>query len=263
MLIRISSDLHIEFWKQKDIEKILIDVIPELETDMITTLVLAGDIGLYNINLEIVLRILSDRFDSIIWVSGNHFFYNEYIFHNFETHINQNFLPLNVTLLEDSYELINDVLFIGANLWTDFNKSNPIDMLEGKFGINDFRIIRKSDRSVITPEDTIETHKKSKRFIFDALEKYQDDVRKTIVVTHHGVSRLSVDNIHKDSKLNSSFISDLDQEIIDLGPDIWIHGHSHNSSDYMLGSTQVICNPYGYKDQEENLKYNRKLVLEV
>lgn len=263
MLIRIASDLHIEFWKYDVTEKVLLDVIPELETDQITTLVLAGDIGLFNINLEIVLRILSERFDAIIWVSGNHFFYHTDIFDNFKSVINLNFLPLNVTLLEDSYELIDDVLFIGANLWTDFNKSNPVDMLEAKFGINDFRIIKKTDQTVLTPEDIVEIHKTSKRYIFDVLEKYQDEVRKTVVVSHHGISKLSVSEIHKDSKLNSSFVSTLDQEITDLGPDLWIHGHSHNSSDYMLGSTRVICNPYGYKNHEENFNYNRKLVLEV
>jgi predicted phosphodiesterase len=31
---------------------------------------------------------------------------------------------------------------------------------------------------------------------------------------------------------------------------LWVHGHMHNASDYMLGTTRVVCNPRGYTGYE-------------
>jgi predicted phosphodiesterase len=53
-------------------------------------------------------------------------------------------------------------------------------------------------------------------------------------------------------------MTDLSNKIIDHGPDLWVHGHTHKSFDYMLGKTRVIVNPFGYKDVEMNPKYSKK-----
>ena len=33
------------------------------------------------------------------------------------------------------------------------------------------------------------------------------------------------------------------QRNLDPGPDLWVHGHTHNSFDYTLGRTRVVVNP--------------------
>lgn len=58
-------------------------------------------------------------------------------------------------------------------------------------------------------------------------------------------------------------MTDLSSEIIDHGPDLWIHGHTHNSFDYTLGATRVVVNPHGYKDVEVNPQFDRQLVIEL
>ena len=40
---------------------------------------------------------------------------------------------------------------------------------------------------------------------------------------------------------------------MDRGPDLWVHGHTHDSFDYVLGWTQVVVNPYGYQDVETTI----------
>ena len=35
-------------------------------------------------------------------------------------------------------------------------------------------------------------------------------------------------------------------------PRLWIHGHTHESFDYQIGKTRVVCNPRGYASIEEN-----------
>jgi predicted phosphodiesterase len=84
-----------------------------------------------------------------------------------------------------------------------------------------------------------------------------------VVLTHHGVSPLSINEKYRGDKLNYAFMSDLSNDIIDHGPDIWVHGHTHNSFDYTLGKTRVIVNPYGYKDVEANPEYNRNLLIDI
>ena len=44
-------------------------------------------------------------------------------------------------------------------------------------------------------------------------------------------------------------------------PTLWVHGHVHNSSDYLVGKTRVLCNPHGYGT--ENPDFNGALVVEL
>jgi hypothetical protein len=40
-----------------------------------------------------------------------------------------------------------------------------------------------------------------------------------------------------------------------------MHGHTHDSADYRVGETRVVCNPRGYG--LENPSYDPALVIEV
>jgi len=50
-----------------------------------------------------------------------------------------------------------------------------------------------------------------------------------------------------------------------LRADLWIHGHTHDSFDYVLKGTRVLCNPRGYaKDGvNENPLFDANLTVEV
>ena len=44
-------------------------------------------------------------------------------------------------------------------------------------------------------------------------------------------------------------------------PQLWVHGHVHNSCDYKVGdATRIVCNPHGYGD--ENPRFDGSLVVE-
>lgn len=42
---------------------------------------------------------------------------------------------------------------------------------------------------------------------------------------------------------------------------IWLHGHIHSSSDYVVGTTRILANPHGYGF--ENRAFNAQLIVEV
>jgi hypothetical protein len=86
---------------------------------------------------------------------------------------------------------------------------------------------------------------------------------KTIVVTHHGISPLSIHERYRGDSLNWAFMSELSKEIMGRGPDLWVHGHTHDSFDYLLGRTRVVVNPYGYQDMETIPRYNSGLLIEL
>ena len=67
-----------------------------------------------------------------------------------------------------------------------------------------------------------------------------------IVVTHHAPSAMSIAPRFKNFPDTDFFHSRLENLILDVNPKLWVHGHVHDSFDYELGDTRVVCNPLGY-----------------
>jgi Icc-related predicted phosphoesterase len=263
MLVRPFSDLHAEFWQPNKILRILEMVVPPLPTDQETVALVAGDIGLAHRQESWlkVISLLAKRFMAVVYVEGNHFFYhNDYFGRIHELKAKLSF-PENVYFLENESVEINSVLFVGATLWTDFLGKDFFKMQYARKNMNDFVVIKKADGTRLMPEETVDLFQESKRYIFETLASA--GARKTVVVTHHGVSPLSIHQRFRGDSLNCAFMTDLSNEIIDHGPDLWVHGHTHNSFDYSLGRTRVVVNPYGYKYVEVNSQYDYNLVTEL
>jgi len=263
MLIRPFSDLHVEFWSPTEIPRVLDFVVPVLPADKETVAVIAGDVGLAH-RPETwvgVLKQLSKRFLAVVYVEGNHFFYRNDFFGRIPELKAKLPFPANVHFLENGSAEIGGVLFVGATLWTDFLGKDIFKMQYARKNMNDFVLIQKSDGSRLLPQDTVDLFSDSKRYIFDALRAA--DGRKTVVVTHHGVSPLSVHERFRGDSLNCAFMTDLSKEIMGCGPDVWVHGHTHNSFDYEIGKTRVLVNPYGYRGAEVNPQYNKQLVVDI
>ena len=124
-------------------------------------------------------------------------------------------------------------------------------------GMNDFHCIR-SDRYVFKkfkPEDSYAEHLKTMSML-KSLEKPD------IILTHHCPSFNSVHEKYKKSPLTPAFASNLDSYIHTFAPKLWVHGHTHESFEYVLGNTRIICNPLGYPGENETF-YNPTLIREI
>lgn len=77
---------------------------------------------------------------------------------------------------------------------------------------------------------------------------------------------------YKDDLTSAAFASRLD-ELVESA-NVWIHGHTHASFDYLVGRCRVACNPGGYPLntvaareagdlQFEDAAFNPQLVVEV
>jgi len=56
------------------------------------------------------------------------------------------------------------------------------------------------------------------------------------------------------SAMNAFFVCDMAPHVRDGQPKLWIHGHSHDRCDYLLGKTRVVANPLGYPNELRSLE---------
>lgn len=204
------------------------------------------------------------KYDKVFYVMGNHEHYRGK-FWKTKTDL-ERMLPKNVTVLENQCEEYNGVLFVGATLWTDMNKRDPIILTQIKNYMNDYQMItyRSNDDTYrkMQPTDTVDMHYASKRFIEEAVKSHSD--KPVVVITHMGPTYQSVNSKYKSQWSNAAYVSDLSDLILD-NPNIkaWCHGHVHNPCDYMVGDTRVLCNPRGYLPWEEGNGFIAGLYFEV
>lgn len=270
MKIQFASDLHVEF-DQRPLRRNNVR-----NSDV---LILAGDIAGSPRELAEYLEKLSFS-GPILIVLGNHEFYHVTWDQGIDLyHFALRNLP-SVHLLENESVVISGTRFLGCSLWTDFFDGEHGPASEGQTssgraehtdeGMADFRYISWSKSGTPRPpsvslkwEDIRERHDESLSWLKNELSQYFSG--KTVVVTHHAPSILSNDPTYSDSPVVGAFCNRLDDYILELGeasPDLWIHGHCHNSSDYRLGKTRILCNPAGYPF-EKNLDFNPECLVEV
>jgi hypothetical protein len=65
--------------------------------------------------------------------------------------------------------------------------------------------------------------------------------------------------------MNACFVSDATRLLGGDRAALWIHGHTHDSFDYDLAGTRVVCNPRGYaKDGvNENPSFDPGFTVDV
>jgi len=171
--------------------------------------------------------------------------------------------PGHVTFLEGAEVHYKGVRFIGATLWTDmklFGDDWLVPLMVSRQLI-DYERIRSGAFGGFAPEQVILRHVESLQFVEDRLSLPFDGP--TVVITHHAPSILSIAERYRDDKMSAAFASCLDGLILARSPALWIHGHTHNSSDYRLGGTRVVCNPRGDPRRDPNERFDPKLLVEV
>ncbi len=272
MKIRILSDLHLEYGDY---------VVKPLPDDKETVLVLAGDITVAasrvskNVFIPFLKR-CADQFGlGVVMVMGNHEHYHGEITKSkdiLNKLIEEAGLHPQVIILENEIVYIDDVAFIGATMWTDCSLDG-IDMSPKATwlwnGMTDSKIISVNGKkmSAYHSRDFFDT---SAGFILDKVTSLKEKGWKTVVISHHCPSSKSTHEQYKGQDFNMFFVSQMDLNIAEANPDIWIHGHTHHAFDYKLDetvcNTRVICNPRGYHNREslpESRGFNPLLTIEV
>lgn len=251
MKIALASDLHLEFG---DIEL--------KNTEHADVLILAGDVCVidhfrygnhYSERYFNFFKRVSEEFPQVIYILGNHEFY-DYDIPKAEEKIKYclNHLP-NVHILCDETYTLDGYTFIGGTLWTDCNNEDPLTLHAVEHMMHDFRCIHDSSKPVdgtkkFLPKDAAQRNHK----FLDYIDAVIGGDGKYVVVGHHGATHRSIDPKYANAGLiNHGFVNDLEDYIAYREKILlWVHGHTHDPFDYVVGTTRVCANPRGYIGHE-------------
>ncbi len=253
MKLQVISDIHLSCAPC---------FIPDVGADL---LVLAGDIHrpAQAISWARALNM------PIVYVPGDHEYYGASLAAT-DRRLQELSRDSKVTVLNCAEKRFGSVRVLGATLWSDFRLLDDGPMRE--------RAMKEASRHsrdfsrIVVDEDGGETFSPSHcaglfarhvKWLEACLAEPFDG--ETVVVTHFAPSIGSIAPRFADSTLNPFFVSNLEALIDKSGAALWVHGHTHDSFDYRIGSTRVLCNPRGYvvNDKTENPNFEPGLTVEL
>jgi len=213
---------------------------------------------------------LASRFGRpVLYVPGNHEFYGGSIPGTLQR-LRELCAGTCVQVLDRDEVRMGRVRFLGATLWTDF-------LLEGDGSgrataeetalrlVRDFQRIHVDEHQaeLFTPSHCAACFARDAAWLAAKLAQPHDGP--TVVITHHAPSPRSIHPRFAGSPLNACFVSDAHQLLDGRRVQLWVHGHTHDSFDYAVNGTRVICNPRGYAREgvNENASFDPNFTLDV
>jgi len=284
--IQLLSDLHLESHPHFSAQ-------PLAGADV---LVLAGDIGSYQLNSDLTRLAVPDfglaRFSPrpvheggaawptpVIFVPGNHE-YDGLEFDEAHQRLRQACERWGLIWLEQESVLLQGVRFVGCTLWSDFDAlssaagtpanaaaapgalAEQLKARDKAFRAANFYLRKNHSLQGGAPmlaEQVREQALKSQRWLRQALATGFDGL--TVAVTHFAPSLLSADPRYGLTPGTAGFCNALD----DLLPaaQLWLHGHLHCPQDYVSRGCRVVANPLGYARKGEQKNYRPELLIGV
>jgi predicted phosphodiesterase len=284
--IQLLSDLHLESHPHFSAQ-------PLAGADV---LVLAGDIGSYQLNSDLTRLAVPDfglaRFSPrpvheggaawptpVIFVPGNHE-YDGLEFDEAHQRLRQACERWGLIWLEQESVVLQGVRFVGCTLWSDFDAlssaagtpanaaaapgalAEQLKARDKAFRAANFYLRKNHSLQGGAPmlaEQVREQALKSQRWLRQALATGFDGP--TVAVTHFAPSLLSADPRYGLTPGTAGFCNALD----DLLPaaQLWLHGHLHCPQDYVSRGCRVVANPLGYARKGEQKNYRPELLIGV
>jgi predicted phosphodiesterase len=250
MKLNVLSDLHLSLSPLG---------IPENDADVV---VLAGDIARPKESIAWALGFAKP----VLYVPGNHEFYGGSIAGTI-AELKRLSAGSTIHVLAEDEVIIQGVRFLGTSLWTDFmlfgeGHKRAEAMQEAQRFMRDFSRIRIDD-APFTPEASAALFRQQASWLAGKLAERHTGP--TVVVSHHAPSPKSIHPRFAGSLLNACFVSNAEDLIERSDARLWIHGHTHDSFDYRVKDTRVLCNPRGYARNgvDENPSFDPNLLVTV
>ncbi len=234
MKLHILSDLHLSQGAL---------AVPRNDADAV---ILAGDIA----RPAAAVAWASGLGKPVLYVPGNHEFYGGSIGGTVDE-LKRLCAGSLVRVLDQDQVIFKGVRFLGATLWTDFmlfgaGEQRAAAMRQASAFIRDFSRISAGGAAgaQFTPEDAAALFERQAGWLAGKLSEAH--AGPTVVITHHAPSRMSIHPRFSGSLINACFVSAAERLLDGSRVRLWIHGHTHDSFDYALNGTRVVCNPRGY-----------------
>jgi Icc-related predicted phosphoesterase len=257
----VLSDLHLKY-APFDAPQVAADVV-----------ILAGDIdrganGVRWARTQFGMR-------PVLYVPGNHEFYRGCVEDVLAACAGEAMREgAAIAVLQNSECVIEGVAFLGATLWSGFGlfgvarRSAVIDV--AREAVRDFRLVEvrppAGGRVPLDPDYVARAFARSLAWLQARTRWHHAAGHRVCVVTHFAPSRGSLARRHRDDPVSAYFVNDLDDWLRAEGPELWIHGHTHDGFDYRVGPTRVVCNARGYpgeRDTTDTLPFDPAFTVEI
>lgn len=253
MRLHILSDLHLSVAPLAH---------PQTDADLV---ILAGDIA----RPEAAIAWARGFDKPVLFVAGNHEFYDGSLDRTL-AELRRLSAGTQIRVLERDELVIGGLRFLGTTLWTDFRldpdaATRATAARTAQKLVRDFSRIRIDENTdaAFSPAHSALQFRRNADWLHTRLEAPFDGP--TVVITHHAPSPRSIHPRFAGSPLNACFVSQAEWLLAGRAARLWIHGHTHDSFDYELHGTRVVCNPRGYSPpgRPENPHFDPGFVVEV
>lgn len=253
MRIGLVSDLHLS-----------VSGLPFPRAD-VDVLVLAGDIA----RPAAAMKWARETPVPTLYVAGNHEFYGSDLVTTYQV-LEAEARGSTIQVLERKEWIFGNVRFLGCTLWSDYRLAGSEAERQDAASqatrfTHDYSRIRLSPDfpDLFSPAASQLLFLQSVAWLEDCFARPHSGP--TVVVTHFAPSRQSISPQFAGSPVNACFVSDLEAEIHRWAPALWLHGHTHDSFDYAVGRTRVVCNARGYvrNGEVENQGFAPDFVIDL
>lgn len=249
MELHVLSDIHLECERFEP---------PETSANVV---ILAGDIGVGTRGIDWAKK----HFEvPVLYVPGNHEYHDPSLsMIEHLTEMQRSCEGSTVVLMNNKVMVIEGVRFIATTLWTDLTNFESVLYCDADRIITDYEVTRNVG-GLVHFDLAYAQHlfERNRAWLESQLSRSFEG--KTVVITHHAPSKKSIAPKFEYNEWNSCFVSDL-EGLMD-GVEFWVHGHTHNSLDYGINDTRVVCNPRGYPSPIkgwENPEFNPSKVVSI
>lgn len=247
MKFDLISDLHLDMHSHAGSPLTPAKLDPNEDSQV---LVIAGDLGHDNEeNINFMIQCL-EYYEKVLFVTGNHDWYAIPSFGWKDSVERIADMRLRVSEEENIHLLEGDSVscygfeIYGYNGWYDgqfarqhFNKE-PFDIdIMWRRRMNDSRYVTCAKK-------------------FDSMFSLEKHPNKSydLVISHVNPSTKKEhhNEFYREDQFTSFYCFDGQEAIDKARPEYWVFGHTHDPIDFRVGTTEFVCNPYGYPHQAGN-----------
>lgn len=272
-LFDIVSDLHIDQWDSSLSGQYLCgqvkDVPYQFPNSDSRILIVAGDIS-DDIDLSLqYLNDISNQYDKILFVDGNHEHVGKYPLLISTEDINKKVLALEnpklIYLPKNNY-MINKTVFLGFCGWWDYDSANEESLLKAEEYFNSWMPHLDVNDSKIFCFNVMSNYIRQFALLEKQLIKYQSDsnIEQIVIVSHTvPLKKFALEkkgDIRTSSQLQTDAFKLLDGKYSKIST--WIFGHTHHQFDEFISTYDVrfIAQPRGRPEDFDRTNYKLKKV---
>lgn len=247
------SDLHIDYYLGGDPTKSAIKRLLEPHLCPADVLIVAGDISNYATASRKTIEALAEMYADVVWTIGNH----DMVSHNNENSYTKIDRITNALVNTKNAHYMNatpiqlhSTLFGGSMGYCDFSYA------EKHFGVsNEIMTIRWLTKWFDGRFWNIGS-KKPLDVWADEYSKLSDCVNAgcDVMVSHFGPAAVKVDSRFHNANTGYFYFDGLNLLDQMENGSVWCFGHTHDYFIEEVNGVRLLCNPFGYPEEERNAK---------